>query len=87
MTLTADQLESALVMLKRQGVKSYTDTPGGGFAVEFFADEPPTMPGESKKLADEADLCACGHPEFAHMNGYCTELGCTPDRCNPEKKP
>ena len=86
MTLTVDQLKDALVMLKRQGVKSYSDTAGGGFCVEFFPAEPAAMPAESKKLSNEADVCACGHAEHAHVNGFCIE-GCGAEQCNPGKKP
>lgn len=79
MTLTVDQLEQALVMLRRQGVKSYNDAPDGGFHVEFFPPEDKSMP-ESKDKKNETDVCQCGHPEHAHMNGFCVE-GCFPEKC------
>jgi hypothetical protein len=82
-SLTVDQLESALAMLRKQGVKSYTDVAGGGFTVEFFPAEPPAM-RESAKSAAEDDTCACGHHLGRdHMNGFCIH-GCL--NCNPEEQ-
>ncbi len=86
MTLSVDQLEQALAMLRRQRVRAYTDVAGGGFTVEFFPAEEQAMPLETKKLGAEPDVCRCGHPEHAHVNGYCIE-GCVAAQCDPEKKP
>lgn len=82
--MTLPELEASLAMLRRQGVKLYTDIAGGGFTVEFFATE--AAPDAPKPSKDE-DLCACKHHlHIAHMNGHCVE-GCTPEECNPEQKP
>lgn len=79
--MTQEQLESALAMLRRQNVSKYTDTPGGGFTVEFF---PPAPPADNAKPSNDPDICpGCKHPQFMHMNGACTQ-GC--DNCEPEEK-
>lgn len=83
MTLTVEQLDAALTMLQRRGVKSYSDTPGGGFAVEFFPAEPPSMP-DAPKSKQEVDVCVCGHPEHAHMGGFCVECG-NAEKCESQK--
>lgn len=72
--------KDTLNMLKAMGIKKYAD--GTGLDVEFFANEPPAPPEQKKK--DEIDVCACGHPEHAHMGGFCVE-GCDASKCNPQK--
>lgn len=44
------------------------------------------VPVETKPVAKkdaDADLCGCGHPEFAHTNGLCV-LGCDAEKCAAE---
>ena len=79
--MTAD--EAGFVMLRKHGVKSYSDTPGGGFSVEFFLPEAqPEMP----KPTNNPELCRCKHHlHIAHVNGLCVE-GCSTEECNPETK-
>lgn len=84
--MTLADLEASLSMLRRQGVKAYTDIAGGGFTVEFFPAEPAPSPAEKPK-GNEPDMCACGHPEHAHVNGYCVE-GCEAAACkDKDEKP
>lgn len=82
------ELEADLVALRRHGVKFFTqhgDT--GGFTVEFWPAAAEKMPELDKNAAkNDPDVCKCGHPQHAHMNGYCVE-GCAPTVCEPEKKP
>lgn len=78
--MTLAELDSALAMLKRQGVKSYVDVAGGGFEVEFWPSSPDFKPSEA--LKDE-DKCRCGHAQHEHNAGLCL-LGCDPERCAPE---
>jgi hypothetical protein len=83
MSLTVEQLEDALAMLRRQSVKSYTDVAGGGFTVEFFPPEPAEMKAPTKKPVED-DTCPCGHHIGRdHMNGFCIH-GCS--TCNPEEQ-
>ncbi len=77
------ELEADLEALRRHGVKRFAQTPSG-FDVEFFAPVPVEMPKSDTKVQDP-DICKCGHPQHAHMNGYCVE-GCDATVCEPEKK-
>lgn len=79
------ELAADLDTLKARGVKSFEQLPGGFFKVEFFTPAPAAMPEADKTQADP-DVCKCGHPQHAHMNGYCVE-GCDAKVCEPEKKP
>lgn len=77
-TFTVEQLEKSLAMLRRQGVKSYTDVAGGGFTVEFF---PEVATEEPAKPSNDPEMCACKHHLIiAHVNGLCVE-GCTEAEC------
>jgi hypothetical protein len=78
------ELEADLVALRRHHVKSFAQTPAG-FTVEFFPAAPAPMP-ESKEKAKDPDLCACGHQQFQHMNGYCVECPDGSSKCD-EKNP
>lgn len=84
--LTIAELTAALRSLKQLGVKTYVDMPGRGFQVEFF---PPSNEVEKQEAptakVPDADVCACGHPAFAHPNGPCVE-GCSAEECQPKEK-
>lgn len=83
-TFTLEDLEKTFVALRKHGVKTYADTAGGGFSVEFFPAE--SAPDEAKP-SNDPEMCACKHSlPIQHVNGMCVE-GCTPDECNPERKP
>jgi hypothetical protein len=79
------ELEADLVALRRHNVKSFAQTPSG-FTVEFFPAGPAPMPELDRKAAaaNDPDVCKCGHPQHAHMNGFCVE-GCDAKVCEPEK--
>ena len=90
--LTVRELVDVLSRLRGLGVRTYVDMPGRGFQVEFFPVE-----GLDKRLAEthsvdvpakvpDAEICPCGHPEYAHPNGPCVE-GCSAEECEPKAKP
>lgn len=81
--VTLPELEASLSMLRKQGVKTFTDIAGGGFTVEFF---PTEVEAEAAKPSKDDEQCACGHHlHIQHMNGLCVE-GCTEEECNPVQK-
>lgn len=86
--LTVRELVDVLSRLRGLGVRTYVDMPGRGFQVEFFPvegrEQPPLATQPLK--APEAEMCACGHPEYAHPNGPCVE-GCSAEECEPKAKP
>lgn len=77
--MTIDTIDK-LRVLRDLGVKSYAQ---GEFSVEFFERPPPPaapVPALGKgQIA--ADMCSCGHPLYAHVNGACTMAACTPKQC------
>lgn len=80
--MTLADLTAAIDMLRSRGVSKYTDVAGGGFTVEFFAEQP--KPGPVERTKDE-DICGCGHSKSAeHTNGLCIVAGCDPLKCAPE---
>ncbi len=78
------ELEADLEALRRHGVKSFGQTPSG-FTVEFWPTEAPDVIREGDSKLAGPDLCRCGHPEHAHVNGYCVE-GCNVEACSPAEK-
>lgn len=85
--MTKPDLLSLLGDLRAAGVQSYTDTPGEGFTVSFFPQEAVAAPMTDAKAQDNG-LCACGHEEFKHMNGFCTAPECVdrPEACVEKPK-
>lgn len=67
-------------MLRSKGVAIFE---GAGVKIEFGALESDVIDAHPGKTAD-VDMCRCGHPLYAHMNGGCIE-GCEPEKCiDPE---
>ena len=78
--VTLADLTAAIDMLRARGVAKYTDIAGGGFTVEFFAEQ--SKPGPMERAAAD-EKCACGHASHEHGGGLCL-LGCDPTKCSPE---
>lgn len=84
--MTPEALDGVLSMLRRQGVSHFRDVPGEGFDVTFFPAQPASEP-EQKPAAAVVDieLCKCGHPVHAHVNGLCIH-SCDVEKCAPEEQ-
>lgn len=67
-------------MCRRHGVKSIDV---GGCKMELLPKEDTSAPAAK---ATDSELCRCGHPMYAHMNGLCTVSGgCDPSKCIDEE--
>lgn len=74
--MTLAELESLCVVLRAQGVRVYQ---AGDVRLEL---EPHGTPEPTKTEAQDPDVCRCGHPTYAHVNGLCT-MGCDVELCAP----
>lgn len=61
--------------LKERGVRSFT---GSGIHLEFGLEDAKVT------ASQQADVCRCGCPLYAHTNGLCIH-GCAPEACAPEE--
>lgn len=66
-------------MLRAKGVKSIDV---GGCKMELEPSQPKAEPSTSQA---DPDICKCGCPEYAHVNGLCIN-GCEPSKCSSDVK-
>lgn len=79
------ELENLFGVLRRARVKSFESLEamtGNKFSVEFLPEAPDTQP-KPFDLSPDVELCDCGHPMHAHVNGLCIH-GCN-DECLPKE--
>ena len=75
--MTLDEVGALADLLRAKGVRL------------FKSDEcemelgPALVPDDGKPAVPEPDLCKCGHPEYFHINGLCSQ-GCAAETCSPE---
>lgn len=74
--MTLSELEALCVVLRAQGVRVYQS---GDVRLEL---EPHGTPEPTKPETQDPDVCRCGHPTYAHVNGLCT-MGCDVELCAP----
>lgn len=79
---TLPDLDSLLTTLRAKGVKSYR-ADDDRIELEFFPAVEVVAAERPGPSVPPADICRCGHPEHAHMNGLCVVGGCDPSQCAP----
>jgi hypothetical protein len=65
--------------------KRVTRFSGAGIEIELSLADDFEANSKATEVPVNPDICRCGHPLYAHMNGGCIE-GCEPDKCLSEEE-